>query len=54
MIFLQFNGKTGKISVALLSQLKAIDSLRLRDKIGFVNKRDFEEIRRKLAELIFL
>ncbi|MBT4376483.1 type II toxin-antitoxin system PemK/MazF family toxin [archaeon] len=51
--FYAFDGNTGRTSVSLLSQLRAIDSIRLRDKIGFVNKKDFEEIKRRIAELIF-
>lgn len=47
-----FYGNTGKISVALLSQLKAIDSVRLRDKIGFARKEDFNEIKKQVIELI--
>jgi mRNA interferase MazF len=48
-----FDGKTGKESVALLSQLRAIDSVRLRDKIGFVSKEDFKIIKNQMVELIF-
>jgi len=48
-----FDGNTGKESVALLSQLRAIDSVRLRDKIGFVSKENFNAIKRKMSELIF-
>ena len=47
-----FDGCTGKISVALLSQLRAIDSSRLRDKIGFAKMEDFLEIKNKVLELI--
>jgi mRNA-degrading endonuclease toxin of MazEF toxin-antitoxin module len=48
-----FNGNTGKESVALLSQLKAIDSVRLRDKIGYVSEEDFEKIKIQLSKLMF-
>lgn len=47
-----FDGNTGKISVALLSQLKAVDSFRLRDKIGFAKKDDFDKIKKKIIEII--
>ncbi len=48
-----FDGKTGIKSVALLSQIKAIDSVRLRNKIGMANKKDFEEIKKQAIQLIF-
>ncbi len=47
-----FDSNTGKISVALLSQLRAIDSARLRDKIGFVRKEDFYKIKNQVLDLI--
>jgi mRNA interferase MazF len=50
--FYPFDGRTGKISVALLSQLKAIDVSRLRRKIGFVSKVDFEEILKRLFRIL--
>jgi mRNA interferase MazF len=46
-----FDGHTGKTSVALLSQLRVIDSARLRRKIGKADNKDFEEIRRLIKEL---
>lgn len=51
--FYPFDGNTGKTSVALLSQMRAIDSIRLRGKIGFINKQDFMKIKNQLKELIF-
>lgn len=48
-----FNGKTGKLSVALLTQIKSIDSVRLRDKIGMASKREFREIKKRAINLIF-
>ncbi|MBU1252196.1 MAG: type II toxin-antitoxin system PemK/MazF family toxin [Nanoarchaeota archaeon] len=51
--YYEFNGNTGETSVALLSQLKAIDSVRLRDKVGFASKEDFEKIKKQMSELIF-
>ena len=48
-----FDGNTGKISVALLSQIRAVDSFRLRDKIGMANKKDFDEIKKQAIQLIF-
>jgi mRNA-degrading endonuclease toxin of MazEF toxin-antitoxin module len=49
--YYQFNGHTGKTSVALLSQSRVIDSARLRRKIGKADASDFVEIRRLLKEL---
>lgn len=50
--FYPFDGKTGKISVALLSQSKSIDFLRLRKKIGFVSKEDFNKIIENLFHIL--
>ena len=47
-----FDGKTGRKSVALLSQIRAVDSVRMRDKIGMANKKDFEEIKKQAIQLI--
>ncbi len=52
--YYSFDGKTGKTSVALLSQSRAIDSARLLRKIGMANKKDFDEIRNKLKEVLSL
>lgn len=49
-----FDSQTGKISVALLSQIRVIDTMRLRHKIGIANKKDFSDIKRKLKELFRL
>lgn len=49
-----FDGKTGKVSVALLSQSKAIDASRLLRKIGVTNKKDFDYIKEKLKEILKL
>ena len=46
-----FNGRTGKISVALLSQSRVVDSARLYRKIGIASKDDFEKIKTKFREL---
>lgn len=50
--FYPFDGRTGKISVALLSQSKSIDSSRLRKKIGFVSKEDFNKIIENLSNML--
>lgn len=49
-----FDGHTGKTSVALLSQLRAADTSRLVQKIGYASKDDFEEIKNALRELLGL
>jgi mRNA interferase MazF len=49
-----FDGKTGRISVALLSQSKAIDSSRLLRKLGVVNKNDFKIIQEKIKQILKL
>ena len=49
-----FDGKTGKISVALLSQIKVIDTMRLRHKIGVMDKENFSEMKKKIKELFKL
>ena len=48
----EFDGGTGKISVALLSQSRSIDSFRLMRKIGIANKLDFDETRKQVADLL--
>lgn len=52
--YFAFNANTGKISVALLSQSRAIDSSRLSRKIGIVTKEDFKVIKEKLKETLKL
>jgi len=48
-----FDGKTGKTSVAILSQTRSIDATRLHEKVGKISKRDFDEIKKKIVQLIF-
>jgi len=48
-----FDGKTGKTSVAILSQTKSVDAVRLHAKIGKVSKGDFERIKEEVKKLIF-
>ncbi|MDR1015427.1 MAG: type II toxin-antitoxin system PemK/MazF family toxin [Coriobacteriales bacterium] len=47
-----FDGHTGKTSVALLSQSRAVDSARLRQKVGYASEGDFAEIKRRLMEIL--
>jgi len=51
--YFPFDGKTGKTSVALLSQSKAIDTARLSRKVGFIEEKEFLEIKRKIQEILF-
>ena len=53
IFYYPFDGKTGKVSVALLSQSKPIDTLRLVRKVGFMEKTDFENVKDKLKKLLF-
>ncbi len=46
--YFPFDSQTGKTSVAILSQSKSVDTLRLREKIGFASQKDFNEIKRHL------
>lgn len=48
----EFDGHTGKMSVALLSQVRTIDSARLHDKIGYADKEDFSAIKTRLIKLL--
>ena len=48
-----FDGKTGKISVALLSQSKPIDIARLSRKVGYIDKENFKEIQKGIKEVLF-
>lgn len=45
-------GRTISKNIALLSQLKLYSSNRLLNKIGVINKNDFENIKKKFMELI--
>lgn len=49
-----FDGNTGKISVALLSQIRVIDITRLRHKIGIATEEDYLEIKQKIRMLFNL
>jgi len=47
-----FDGNTGKTSVALLSQIRVIDTMRLRHKIGITDKKDFDKIKKRVIDLM--
>lgn len=49
-----FDGHTDKTSVALLSQLRAVDTSRLTDKIGYASVDDFEEIKNRIKTVLGL
>ncbi len=51
--YYEFDGKTGKNSVALLSQTKSIDTARLSRKVGFIDKENFEKIKTEIKEILF-
>ena len=51
--FFSFDGKTGKMSIAILNQLKTIDSNRLLYKIGKINLEDYSALKAKLKEIMF-
>lgn len=52
--YFPFDGTTGKISVALLSQSRPIASARLHEKIGYISLPDFQILKKKLAETLGL
>lgn len=52
-IYYPFDGKTGKTSVALLSQSKPIDIARLSRKVGYIDKNNFKEIQKRIKEILF-
>ena len=54
LYYYPFDGKTGKTSVALLSQSRVLDSARLHRKIGLIEKDDFENIKQKIRALLNL
>jgi mRNA interferase MazF len=47
-----FDAGTGKVSIALLSQSRPVDSFRLMRKIGVAREKDFEQIRNQVADLL--
>ena len=52
--YYEFDGQTGKVSVALLTQSRVVDSSRLRRKIGVVSKKDFAEIKERIRDIFEL
>ncbi len=52
--YFPFDGKTGKTSVALLTQSRAISSARLHGLIGIVKNEDFHAIKNRLKRLLGL
>jgi mRNA interferase MazF len=49
--YFPFDSHTGKTSVAITSQLRAVDSSRLMRKIGYINPSDLVVLKKKLREL---
>jgi mRNA-degrading endonuclease toxin of MazEF toxin-antitoxin module len=54
VFYYEFDGHTGKLSVALLTQSRIVDSSRLRRKIGVVSKKDFGEIKKRIRDIFEL
>ncbi len=52
--YYSFDGKTGIISTALLSQSRVIDSSRLIRKMGRVSVNDFNEIKKRIKGILSL
>ena len=50
--YYEFDGHTGKMSVALLTQSRVIDSARLRRRIGKADKADFDIIMDKVVQIL--
>jgi len=50
--YFEFEFIKDKKSVAILSQMKNFDAKRLLNKIGMMNKDDFEELKKRLKEII--
>ena len=50
--FYRFEFIPNKISIAILPQAKLFSSKRLLNKIGVINKNDFEELKRKYFDLL--
>jgi mRNA interferase MazF len=48
-----FDGKTGKTSVALLSQSKPIDTARLSRKVGTMEEKEFKKLKKLIEEILF-
>jgi len=48
----KFDWKTGKLSYAILSQMKLIDWKRLEDKIWYITFSDMKKLKEKLKKLI--
>lgn len=48
-----FESKTGKTSVALLSQSKPIDTTRLSRKVGVMDEKEFTELKNLIKEILF-
>ena len=50
--YFEFEFIKGVESVAILSQVRNLDSKRLLNKIGMMNKNDFKELKQKIKEII--
>lgn len=52
--YFPFESGTGKTSVALLSQVRSIDTARLRRKIGFIEEAQFRVLKGRLVGILSL
>lgn len=52
IFYYPFDGHTGVVSVALLSQSRTIDSARLKRKIGAADEKDFECVKERIRNLL--
>lgn len=50
--YFSFDGKTGKISTAILNQLRTVDSTRLLYKIGKISAQDFYKIKIEIQKIV--
>lgn len=50
--YTHFSFEDNEVSVAILSQIRLIDAKRLQYKIGYVPKKDFEEIKKSLRQFL--
>jgi mRNA interferase MazF len=52
--YFPFESGTGKMSVALLSQIRSIDTARLRRKIGVIDEAQFRILKSQLVKILSL
>jgi len=50
--YFRFQQRKGSFSTAILSQIRLIDSKRLDHRIGYINEKDFIEIKERIISLL--